>query len=180
MREWNVVVTSLPGRLHAHALLERLAAWGDFRTSGFDDVCVGQVANLDAFFDALRAADAEGAAWMHDIGRIIPVERAFYFVPGTLSYQFDEAIAPMLERVGGGTFYLRLDRRGHAGEIDSQRVERELADRVLVLARRRGKNLRTSFEDPDYVIVVEIVGDECGVGLITRGLRRSCRLVHPH
>jgi tRNA(Ser,Leu) C12 N-acetylase TAN1 len=50
-------------------------------------------------------------------------------------------------------------------------VERRLGEYVLELATQQGKALRVSFQDSDYIVTVETVGNRCGIALITRELR---------
>ena len=82
-----------------------------------------------------------------------------------------EAVAPWVERMVSGTFYVRLERRGYKGRIVSPEVERALDTYLISLAAQHGKTLQVSFENPDYVIVAETVRDMCGVALLTRELR---------
>ena len=48
---------------------------------------------------------------------------------------------------------------------------REVADRLFAIAAQQGKALRTDFDDPDYLVVAETLGEEGGVGLVTREQR---------
>lgn len=128
--QWNVVVTTLPGRPRFLAALEGLRRLGEFRPSAFRDVCLGRVEDARLFLEALLAA-----------------------------------------RMEAGSFHLRLERRGLAETLPSDRVEREVADHLYSLAEARGVALHTSFHDPDYVLVAETVGAECGVALLPRALR---------
>ncbi len=65
---------------------------------------------------------------------------------------------------------MRLERRGHKGTILSPEVERSLGDYVMDLATQQGKRLHVSFQDSDYIVVAETVGNRCGVALVTREL----------
>jgi len=168
---WNVIITALPGRVHEQHLLEAAKKLGKFHPSSFKDVCVGQVSDIDAFLDRVKHAVDAGEPWASDLGRVIPIERTFHFTTETLVDQLNEAVAPMLERLLGGTFYVRMERRGHAGEISSSEVERAVADFLIQQAVRQGHRLTVSFENPDYILCAETLGDECGVGLLSRHMR---------
>ena len=37
--------------------------------------------------------------------------------------------------------------------------------------RKQGAAPRIDFEDADAIVAVELIGDECGIGLITRTMR---------
>ncbi len=169
---WNMVVTSLPGPGREHRLLHELGSMGEFHMTQFKDVCVGYVEDVTNFLEAIRQAEKEGAPWVEDLGRVIPIEQIFHFTPETLAEQLKEAVTPLARRISGGTFYVRLERRGLIGQVMSPDVERSVADHILALAEREGRQLRTSFEDADYIVAAETVGHECGVALLTRDLRQ--------
>lgn len=172
MKNWNVIVTILPGPGRERHLLRELRLLGDFYPSQFKDVCLGQVEDVHAFMEAIRQAAEENAPWVEDLGRVIPVEHTFHFMPETLAEQLKEAVSPFIQRIAGGTFFVRLERRGLLGQVMSPEVERSVADHLFALAEREGRQLRTSFEDADYIVAAETVGNECGVALLTRELRQ--------
>jgi len=176
--DWNVVVTSLPGREHERLLLRALVAYGEFhRRPPFKDVCVGRVADVGRFLDEVEGAVEANEPWVADLGRVIPVERTFHFKPENLAEQLKEAVGSMLDRISG-TFYVRVERRGLAGKVLSQEVESAVGDHLLSLAASQGKRLSVSFEDANYIVCAETIGDECGVALISRELRQRYRFVH--
>jgi len=169
--DWNVVVTTESGRLRFFAALSGLRNLGEFRTVPFKGVCVGRVADVPAFLEALREAKAREKPWAMAVARVIPVEQAFAFTPETLGERLESALAPLAARIAAGSFHFRFERRGLAGQVRSDLVERAVAERVFAVAEARGVALRTSFTDPDTVLVAETVGDECGVALLPRALR---------
>lgn len=169
--EWNVIVTVRPGAGHEHQLLGALAQFGRFRPTRFPGVCMGRVEDAAALLEALRHAVQSGKHWADRLARVIPVEATFTFTPETLAEQFKQAAAPFVDRMASGSFHVRLERRGLEGKVPSQAIEREVADHLFAIAARQGKALRTDFEDPDYLVVAETLGEECGVGLVTREQR---------
>lgn len=172
MKNWNIIVTAAPGPGREHHLLRELSRLGEFHPTEFKDVCIGRVEDIGRFLEAIRLAASEGAEWVRDLGRAIPVGQTFHFTPETLAGQLKEAAAPLLQSMGDGTFYVRLERRGLIGQVMSPEVEREVADYLLTLAENQGKRLRVSFEDADYVVAAETLGNECGVALLGRELRQ--------
>jgi tRNA(Ser,Leu) C12 N-acetylase TAN1 len=178
MNHWNVIVTSLPGREHQRPLLHELNRRGTFHRCSFKDICLGYVANVTEFLDEVLRARQASERWVADLGRIVPVEHAFPFTRDNLVDQLKPRVASMLERMNAGTFYVRCERRGHAGEVMSREVERAVADHVLALAQDQHKSLRVSFEDPDYIVCVETVGDDCGVALLSRALLQRYPFIH--
>jgi tRNA(Ser,Leu) C12 N-acetylase TAN1 len=169
MQDWNLIVTVRPGPEHVHRLLTRLGQLGHFARTSFKDVLVGRVDDVQSFLDAVLEAKAADKAWATLIGRIIPAESIFTFTPDTLVARLKDAVAPLVERMSAGTFHFRLERRGMAQRIPSQEIERAVAEHVFALAEACGIALSTRFEDPDYIIAAETIGDQCGVALIPRG-----------
>ena len=99
----------------------------------------------------------------------------------SLEPQLKQAAAALLERVpAGGSFHVRLERRGLAGRVATQEIERAVAEHLFELAAARGIALRTDFQDPDFVVAAETVGEECGVALVTRELRARYPFVRVH
>lgn len=169
---WNIIVTSLPGSGCEYRLLHELRAMGKFHMTEFKDVCLGYVEDVTNFLEAIRQAGAEGAPWVKDLGRAIPVEKTFHFTPETLAEQLKEAVTPYVGRISGGTFHVRLERRGLIGQVISPEVERSVADHLFALAEKEGRQMMASFEDADYIVAAETVGHECGVALLARDLRQ--------
>lgn len=66
---------------------------------------------------------------------------------------------------------VRIERRGHAGDIHSQPLEQELDRTLLAHLREQGAAPLIDFKDPDAIVAVELIGNECGGGLITRTMR---------
>jgi hypothetical protein len=181
VKDWNVIVTVVPGPHHAHDLLGALSGRGRFAFSDFKDVLLGQVGDVPAFLAGLLEAGAAGARWVANLARVIPVEQRFHFAPESLEPQLKQAAAALLERVpAGGSFHVRLERRGLAGQVATQEIERAVAEHLFELAAARGIALRTDFQDPDFVVAAETVGEECGVALVTRELRSRYPFVRVH
>jgi len=178
MDSFNVVVTAVPVPGDERRLLRALRRLGHFQRSAFRDVLLGQVADIGAFLEEVHRASEAGESWTNAMGRAIPVEHVFRFQIGTLVDQARPLLAGMLERMPGGTFHVRCERRGHADEIGSHDVECTLADHLLALAKQGNKAPQVSFDDPDYIICIETVGDQCGVGLLGRDVRQRHKLVH--
>jgi tRNA(Ser,Leu) C12 N-acetylase TAN1 len=175
--DWNVIVTVAPGRGNEHRLLGSLAHLGRFRPTAYRYVCMGWVADTEAFLEAIHQARAAGKAWSAYVGRVVPIEHVFSFAPESLAAQMKEAIAPFVARMSDGSFCVRVERRGLAGRVSSRDVEQEVAEHAYALAAAQGKAMRTVFEDPDFVIAGETLGDECGVALLPRALRQRFSFV---
>jgi hypothetical protein len=110
MLDWNIIATAEPGR--DRDLLQELNQLGEFRRPGFRGVLVGRVADVHQFLEAVRLAAEQRMKWADDLARALPGEQLFHFTPETFEEQLKEAVAPFVERMAGGTFYVRLERRG--------------------------------------------------------------------
>lgn len=169
MWEFNVIVTTArEGRYRQ--LQHELAPLGEFRPTGFFGVIVGKVDDLPAFLETLRSRREASVIAFQDIGRVIPLERVAVFRLETFLEVAREAIRPFLEQLSGRRFYVRLERRGHKGEILSPEAERTLDEFVKEELAQRGETAEIDFDHPDAIVAVETLGDRMGVGLLSREL----------
>jgi tRNA(Ser,Leu) C12 N-acetylase TAN1 len=168
---WNVVVTLVPGPHHFSDVLGALARFGRFSPTAFKDVCVGQVSDVRAMLEAIARARTLEKSWGLAVGHVVPVELTFSFEPDRLTEEAGEQLQQLWDRVPEGSMWVRVKRRGLAGQVHSQQVEQALADQVMTLAERTGKKLSVSLADPDCTIVIETLDTVAGIGLITREQR---------
>jgi len=169
--DWNVVITVKRAPGAESQLLGALARFGRFRRTEFHDVIAGRVESTEPFLEAIGAALAAGKHWAGLIARVIPVEQVFFFTPETLAERLKEATAPFAARLADGSFCVRIERRGLAGQLATPQIERAVGEHLHELAAARGLHMRTQFADPDFAIVAETLGEECGVGFVSRALR---------
>lgn len=168
-RLWNVVLTA---RDREQRQLARLVKQlGDFWWTPFMGVLIGRVEDHDAFCEQLRRREIDKPGVLHPLSKLVPIERTFTFAVEHLPVQLGAAVLACADRIDGGSFYVRIERRGHAGEIHSQHLEQELDRQLMEFLRQRGAAPRIDFENPDVIVAVELIGNECGVGLITRTMR---------
>ena len=125
----------------------------------------------DALLIAVREALAAEPLLPTALAKVVPVETIVRFDPMTAADTFATAAEPLLDRLAGRSFFVRLERRGMKGRLHTPTLERELGDRVWKALEARGHTPRVDFRDPDAVLVVETVGDEAGVGVVTRPMR---------
>jgi len=171
-RRWNVVLTVQPAPRAVHELLDALHTFGEFHITPFHYVCSGWVKDIPTFLDALLEAQQAGRHWTKHLARVVPVARTFEFAPDSLEAKLEAAVAEIAADVEGGTCFVRVERRGLAEHVHAAELELAIADQLFSAVEARGKSLRTSFVDPDYIVAVETLETECGVTLITRDLRR--------
>ena len=169
---WNIVITAQ--RWEQKRLREQLIPYGDFQTSHLRGVLTGQVRGVREFFEELSRAEANDPQFFTRISKIVPVDYGFSFT-GSRDFheQAEKVMLKYLDAVGDRTFHLRCDRRGLGDELNSTEIERRLGEVIYETLKARGKSPHVKFKDPDILIACEIVGSECGIGMISRELRRQ-------
>ncbi len=92
------------------------------------------------------------------IQRVVPLDR---FVPA----RWEEIETAVLELAGeiGGTFAVRARVRGNK-RLSQRELEVKLGS--LIVERH---NLSVNLSDPDWTVVVEVLGKRAGIGLVRRG-----------
>lgn len=167
---WNVVVTAKDHeQRHLVMCVKRL---GDFWWTLFLGLLVGCVADHEAFCEQLRRSKEERPGFLRPLARLIPIDRTFTFQVEHLQVQLEQAVLAYADRIDDGSFYVRIERRGHVGEIHSQTLEQGLGRTLVETLKERGAEPHVDFKDPDAIVAVELIGDECGIGLITRAMRQ--------
>lgn len=166
---WNVLATALEGR--REALLVALRRLGRFRRGGYRNVVVGLVDDPAALLGEVEAGLASDRLLSTALARLLPVETVVRFTADTAVDAFAAAAEPLLPRLGGGSFFVRLERRGMKGRLNTAAVERAVGDRVWRALEALGRAPRVDFGDPDAVLLIETVGDEAGLGVVDRALR---------
>jgi tRNA(Ser,Leu) C12 N-acetylase TAN1 len=175
--DWNVIVTVRAGPGAEHRVLGALARFGRFHATAFRGVIVGRVPDVAALLDGVERAHDAGRPWAASVARVIPAEVVFSFTPETLADRLKEAVAAFTRRLTDGSFCVRLERRGFEGRLPSAAVERAVGEHMHALAASEGKQMRTCFDDPDFIVAAETVGEECGIALLDRALRERHPLV---
>lgn len=171
---WNILVTSLEGQ--RESLLFGLRKLARFRRGGFPNVLVATVDEPRAFVELLRDAPAGVRA---SIGKVVPIDRSIRFGgPETFVDDVASGLEPLLDRLSGRTFFVRVFRRGFRGLIDSTSAEGEIGARLVAMLEARGERPKVSFRDPDVALAVETLRDEAGVGFLDRALRAAHPMVH--
>ncbi len=167
---WNVLVTSRQGgQRRLRNALRRLVR---LRLSGFRNVLIGHVDDLETLFTGiadLRERYPRVEEWL---GKVVPIERTFVLDASAALDQLRQQTAPLLDRLEGRTFHVRLERRGHKGTINTHAAEKAVGEHLYAALEARGQRPVVQFNEPDAVVVVEIIGEVAGVGLVTRELRQ--------
>jgi len=107
------------------------------------------------------------------LGRILPIERTLHLDPADALASLEEAIVPLHPRLAGGSYFVRLERRGLRDALHSTDVERTLGAALWRALEAAGHTPRVAFRDADAVIVIETLGDRAGIGIVDRALRSA-------
>jgi|SRR5581483_195268 len=169
MPSWNCLATSPEGR--RDALLFALRRFGKFRRGGYRNVVIGTVDDPPALLASVEQALASDPLLPTALAKLVPIEATARFEPSTAVDTLAEAVEPFVDRLAGGSFFVRLERRGLKGRLHTPTVERALGDRVWQSIERRGRVPRVDFRDPDAILVVETIGDQAGIAVLSRELR---------
>ena len=174
--DWNILVTAREGG--ARTVWSELRRLAPLRRTGFRNVAIGRVVDFETFAAAVDTARHQKPFLDQTLGRVLPIERTFDVDVPTLAATLTDAARPLVDRLRGRSFHVRVERRGHKGVLDSSIVEHDLAERLCAVLRERGETPLVTFGDPDVVVVVELVGNVGGLGFVTRELRARYPFVH--
>jgi len=169
MKDWNVVVTSFMNQ--EHRLLLELTGWGDFQPSGFREVILGKVPDLDKFLETLKHLWDKQPFLPELLSSVVPVREVFPFTLENLLPKLQEKVLALGPEIDDHAFYVRLKRRGHKGELDSQQMEQALDQFLKEELESRGQKCHIDFEAPEVIVVVETIHNQCGLGLVTREMK---------
>lgn len=163
MQDWNVVVSTREGDFNrASRFLRRL---GTVHRTGMYNVLVMKVHDVAEFLETLRGHPE----MLPCFGKIVPVTTTFTFQsPEEFENQAAAAARAWVTQLTDKTFHVRMHRRGFQGKMSSQNEEHFLDHVLLEELARTGKTARITFEDPDFIIAVETVGNRAGLSLWSR------------
>ena len=166
MQPWNVVVACR--RNGERGAAKELRFFGRFHTMGFRDVLVGNVLDRGRFLEELRKGrEVRDPVWRY-LSRVVPVDEVFSFTLETFRERLSGVIDGIAGRVPPGPFYVRIERRGHKGEIPTQEVEKEMGGRIIAAHEREGHASRVDFKEFLAVVAVETFHDAGGIAVIFR------------
>jgi tRNA(Ser,Leu) C12 N-acetylase TAN1 len=153
-------------------VLEEIKDMGSFDGTGFREVLIGEVEDLEDFLTTL-----EDKPFIH-VSRVIPYEESFHFKPETLVEILKEKMKKYADRIGvGETFCVRMERRGLKGRLSSKEVEREVGGYLWNLLKEEGKEPKVDLEKPDKTVVIQTLGNLCLLGLVNKEFKQKHFLV---
>src|SRR5438067_2310893 len=129
--------------------------------------------HVAAFLDRVRDAPAADPFLPSALAKLVPIEKTVRIDPRNAAATLAEAAGPFLDRLAGGSFFVRIERRGLKGQLHSPTLEREVADPIWRALESRGVKPRVEFHDPDNILVIETVGGDAGLAVLGRALRHD-------
>lgn len=168
-RSWNVVAVARDGL--TGAALEALKTVGEFRTAGYPRVLVGEVAPEGGLVETVAGCVAANPPLARTLHRVVPVEDAVLFDGDDVTETLCERFEGMGERIAARSFHVRVHLRGLKGRLETPAVELALGGFLYDRAEALGRPPSVSFDDPDVVVAVEVVGRRVGYGFLEREQR---------
>lgn len=166
--DWNVIVT-----VQEHGFKqarEWLREFGKVNKSEFFNVLLLQVDDIERFLRDMSAVMSVNKGVFHVIGRIVPVTHTFvYQSPQQFEERAKEVVTEWIPLIIGKRFHVRMHRRGFKGRLSSQHEEMFLDHFIVDCAEKDRQSLPViDFEEPDYIIAVETIGQRAGLSLWTQ------------
>lgn len=180
MDDWNVVATLLPEGFRD--AVRALEPFGRVSRTAFAGVLVQRtdLAPRD-YLEAVREVLSEDATLANAVARLVPVMQTFVFHSAEeFEQRATDAVEAWIDALAGKRFFVRVHRRGFKGRMTSSAEERVLGDHLLGCLHDRGQTAQVDFDDPDVVVVVEMVGARAGVACWTREDMRRYELLRIH
>jgi tRNA(Ser,Leu) C12 N-acetylase TAN1 len=165
--EWNVVIAvNVQGFAQAFGAL---SPFGSVRKTDFYNVLVMEVRDIVCMLEDLREKVAEHRDFLSFLSRLMPVTHAFRFeTHEEFRRHAADTVLQWIPVLGGAAFHVRMHRRGFKGTMASPEEERFLDHVILEALEQAGTPGRVTFDDPDFIIAVETVGQRAGLSLWSR------------
>jgi len=170
MLDWNIVVTIHKG--HFQQAIRFLESFGHTGKTDYFNVLVMKVDDIEQFLEDVSSEIQAAALPAETISRIMPASETFNFqTPTEFEAQLKQMVEPWLLHLAGSSFHVRMHRRGFKGRLSSQDEERFLDHYLTDRLAMQDATSRVDFDDPDYIIDIETVGQRAGMSLWSREQR---------
>lgn len=134
---------------------------GTLRPTPHSGVAVGRFEGPDVLAAATRLHESEPHRFEF-VQRLIPIEQVMRYPRDDVTETLCAALADSGPRVAGKKFYVRCRLRGLESRLESRAVERAIGSYLFELAALTGTPAKVSFDDPDIVVLIEVIGDTVG------------------
>ncbi len=125
----------------------------------------------------LRAVHAEPGVFAN-VEKAVPIDVLLPFERDDVTETLCDALAGLSGLVAGRSFHVRARLRGMKGRVEGNAVERALGAYLYDRASADGDPPTVSFEDPDIIVVVQVLGCRVGYSFLEREVR-SLEIVRP-
>lgn len=151
---------------HYHQAMKLLKEFGEVQRTGFFNIVVMRVADVDAFLDQLHRLVGELPLNRLLVSRVMPITTGFTFQdPQAFEEKARQAVAGWVPQLRDKSFHVRMRRRGFKGRLSSLDEEQFLDHFLTEQVKMAGGECHIDFDDPDFIIAVETVGQRAGVSL---------------
>ncbi|WP_303907284.1 THUMP domain-containing protein [Thiohalomonas denitrificans] len=180
MREpWNVLVSISEGRYRE--AITKLRRFGTVHKTSFYSVLAVEADDPDAMLEELKLEQENNPEAVRWLGHIAPARDIFFFQsPEEFERKAREHVRPLLDKLAGKTFFVRIHRRGFKGRLSSQAEEQFLDGFILDTLREKGTPAAMDFQDPDFVIEIETLAQEAGLAVWSREQRKRYPFLKLH
>lgn len=166
--DWNVIVT-----VKEHGFKKAqdfLCEFGRVNKTEYFNVMVMRVEDVEQFLEDIKTAISINRVILEYVAKVMPLTHTFmYQEPEEFEEKAQAIISDWVVSISGKRFHVRMHRRGFKGRISSQNEETVLDTFILNKLELLGKPpAKIDFDDPDYVIAVETLGQLAGFSIWSR------------
>jgi tRNA(Ser,Leu) C12 N-acetylase TAN1 len=166
MQDWNVIITVQKGGFKR--AINFFKAFGPVSKTGFYNVLVSKVTDVDHMMQALNKRISENPDILTWLARVIPVTHMVDFQTGEeLESRTKEILHSRATELAGKGFHIRVHRRGLKGIFSGWETEKRLDEFLLQELEKAGTPGRIDFQTPDAVILIETLGPTAGLSYWT-------------
>lgn len=167
MKDWNVVVTVNADRFISAC--EQLEPLGRVERTNYYNILVIWVADVEDFVQTLGEWMETYADTREALSRVAPARDAFDFRdPDDFRRQAKEILRRYAERLDGGSFHVRMHRRGWKEKLSTTGLEKELGSFLFDEIESRGAAAKVEFDDPEAIVAIDTVDNRAGMALWSR------------
>lgn len=167
MKEWNAVIN-----VNEHGFKRAFTLLGEFgfvQKTEFFNVLLMQAYDVPTMLETLRERSSKDPIYLSCLSRLIPISRAFIFQsPEEFESKARDIVLKWVFELAGKGFHVRMRRRGFKGKLSSVSEEHFLDDVLLEAMEKNGRPGHITFDNPDFIVAVETVGQWAGLSLWKR------------
>ncbi|MGD8616109.1 MAG: hypothetical protein PVI91_10640 [Gammaproteobacteria bacterium] len=165
--EWNAVVTVYEG--HYGLALQLLGSFAEVSGTDYFNVLALRAEDPVELLETLESAAGRDPAINASLSRVMPVTETFAFqTPQEFEERARDTAALWLPCLVGQCFHVRMHRRGFKSRLSSQEEELLLDRFLLQRLQAEGESARIGFEQVDFILALETLGQQAGMSLWSR------------